>query len=106
MSRHIEKPPQEATAEVRTLIERLATGFVIRTEDLGGYDGYDYWVEKSERYKLFGSDISRLIQDGWLESFNGGYRLSDDGRKAYLRSTDELGDGKLYSPVPTPAEPR
>lgn len=106
MSKHIEKPPQEASAEVKQVVERLATGFIIRAEDLGGYDGHDYWLEKSERHRMFADQISRMIQDGWLDSFNGGYRLTDEGRKAYLRSTDELGDGKLYLPFPTTAEPK
>lgn len=36
--------------------------------------------------------ISRFINRGWLESFanSGGFRLSDEGFKAYMRSTDEL----------------
>lgn len=34
----------------------------------------------------------------FLKSFanNGGYWISDTGRKAYIKSTDELGDGKIY----------
>jgi hypothetical protein len=41
-----------------------------------------------------------LIHRGWVESLaNGsGYRISDAGKLAYLRSTDELQDGKLRHP--------
>lgn len=41
-----------------------------------------------------------LIHRGWVEDLaNGsGYRLSDAGMKAYLRSTDELRDGRLVHP--------
>jgi hypothetical protein len=43
----------------------------------------------------------QLCREGWLESMpNGGtFKLSDAGLLAYLRSTDELGDGQLVSPL-------
>jgi hypothetical protein len=41
-----------------------------------------------------------LIHRGWVEDLaNGsGYRISEAGKLAYLRSTDELRDGKLVHP--------
>ena len=46
------------------------------------------------------SNIDVLFHRGWLESMpNGGtFKLSDAGLLAYLRSTDELGDGRLLHP--------
>jgi hypothetical protein len=46
-------------------------------------------------------DLAQMIDDGWLYSMNGTYRLTDEGRIAYFRSTDELGDGKLIPPNPS-----
>jgi predicted transcriptional regulator len=43
-------------------------------------------------------DLNQMIDEGWLYSMNGTYRLTDEGRAAYIRSTDEMGDGKLISP--------
>lgn len=46
--------------------------------------------------------FDHMLHHGWLESMaNGGtYKLSDAGLLAYLRSTDEMGDGKLVDPSP------
>lgn len=48
-----------------------------------------------------GDVIDRLIHRGWLESLanGGGYRMSDAGKMAYLRSMDELGDGAIHDPT-------
>lgn len=47
-----------------------------------------------------GPTFTRLIHHGWLVSTPGcgGYRLSDEGLKAYLRSTDELQNVGLVDP--------
>lgn len=47
-----------------------------------------------------GVTITRLIHHGWVVSTAGcgGYQLSNAGLQAYLRSTDELGDGALVDP--------
>lgn len=85
--------------ETKSIIEKLAQyGWTIRSEDLGDHDGCEYWLQRCERYDI-SADIERLRREGWLEPFNGGFRLSDEGRKAYLRSTDELGDGALIAPT-------
>ena len=85
--------------EIRQIIEKLAQpGWTIRTNDLGEYDGYEYLLEFSERHDI-GNKLSQLIREGWIEGFNGGFRLTDAGHKAYMRSTDELGDGALRPPL-------
>lgn len=85
--------------EIRDIVAALASGHIIRTDDLGGYDGYEYrLVPEAQAPLLTTFQISRLIREGWLDSFNGGFRLSDEGRKAYMRSTDEMGGGELVPP--------
>lgn len=89
-----------ADPEVKRVVEALATGFSIRVEDLGGYDGYDVWVEKREGFRLT-VPLERLTALGVIErhpTHAHGYRLTDKWHRAYMRSTDELGDGRLYVP--------
>ena len=47
-----------------------------------------------------GATFTRLVHHGWLVSTpnGGGYTLSDEGLKAYLRSTDELQSVGLADP--------
>lgn len=47
-----------------------------------------------------GSTITRLLHHGWLVSIPGcgGYQLSGEGLKAYLRPTDELQSVGLVDP--------
>lgn len=42
-------------------------------------------------------EINYMGRNGWLKGMPSGRGswLSDEGRKAFLRSTDELGDGRL-----------
>ena len=90
-----------ADPEVKRVVEALATGFSIRIEDLGGWDGHEVWVEKREGFKLM-IPLDRLADMGVIErhpTHAHGYRLTDKWHRAYLRSTDELGDGKLYVPI-------
>lgn len=44
--------------------------------------------------------FNHMLHHGWLESTAGcgGYKLTDKGRRRYIRSTDEMGDGKLVDP--------
>lgn len=44
--------------------------------------------------------VNRLGKAGWIKWFpsGGGAGLSDAGRAAYIKSTDELGDGVLCDP--------
>lgn len=83
-------------SNVPEIVQALASGAVIRTE-IDGYDR-DYRLDRGSP-RVLSTTVVNMIRDGWLESFNGGYRLTDGGKKAYLRSTDELGDGKLVPPV-------
>ncbi len=82
----------------REIIQDLAGGFTIQTE-IDGWDSETY-MQPPGRYDVLTSQVQSLIDDGWLKSFpNGcGYWLSDEGRKAYNRAMDELGDGKLIAP--------
>jgi uncharacterized protein affecting Mg2+/Co2+ transport len=48
--------------------------------------------------KVRDDTINRLMMEGWIERGNRHWKLTDEGRKAYLRSTDELGNGKLIPP--------
>jgi hypothetical protein len=79
---------------IRDTISELASGAVFRFDsdhsprlvrDLRQPDGGIFEV---------------LAHRGWLESManGGGYKLTDAGRLAYLRSTDELSDGRLLHP--------
>lgn len=83
------------------LIQDLAGGFAIRIEDDEWSHGY--YVEPPGKYDILSDQLLRLIGEGWLEGFanGGGYRLSDEGRKAFNRAMDELGDGKLIAPKST-----
>ena len=86
--------------DLRRVVEALATGFKIRVEDLGEYDGHDVWIEKCERFRCPVA-LARLLQLGVIEchpTHAHGWRLTDAWHRAYMRSTDELGDGKLYAP--------
>ena len=85
---------QRLTAE--QVIELLATGWSLRRVDLGGYDGVEYLIERCEGGVL-PEEIRRLMRAGFLEPYpnGGGCRLSDKGLMAYLKSTDEMGTGKL-----------
>lgn len=49
-------------------------------------------------------EVNFLADNGWLKLMpsNCGAWLSDEGRKAFLRSTDELGDGTLQITDPAP----
>lgn len=89
-----------AAPRVKHIIDKLAqVGWTIRADSGRDYDAPEYWLVSGEGERVLSEEIEQLIRDGWLESFNGGYRLSDAGRQAYMRSTDELRDGKLYVPV-------
>ncbi len=83
---------------LRNTILELASGAKIAIED-DGYHGFSYILVRplpqpeNEVFEV-------LIHRGWVNSQanGGGYTLSDEGLRAYLRSTDELGDGQLRHP--------
>ena len=78
------------------VVELLATGWSLHRHDLGGHDGVEYRVEKCAG-EVLPREIRRLYSAGFLESYPSGcgYRLSDKGHKAYMKSSDEMGNGKL-----------
>lgn len=82
---------------LRDAIGELASGAYVATED--DEWGFSYKLVKPVA-QPDGDDFTVLIHRGWLEGCaNGGsYKLSDAGLRAYLRSTDELGDGRLVHP--------
>jgi hypothetical protein len=77
------------------IVSALACGARIVVEG-DGFHGNDYEL-RTPAPRMQAGQFDRLMREGWLESAPNGasYVLSDRGRKAYLRSTDELGDGKL-----------
>ena len=82
---------------IRELIGLLAgPGPLLRYSDGGGADLVTYHGHVPNE------DISQLCDKGWLCSMNGTYRLTNEGRVAYIRSTDEMQDGKLRAPEPNP----
>ena len=81
----------------KDVIAHLASGAKLRRH---GDDGTE--VELVTFHDVVTPDQwNRLADGGWLKGFanGGGAWLSDEGRRAYLRSTDEMGDGKLVPPV-------
>lgn len=89
--------------EIHEIITALACGHTIRSLDLGEHDGCEYRLVPDAPVELVnGLQIEQMIRDGWLESFNGGYRLTDAGRLEWMRSTDEMGDGELRPPSREP----
>lgn len=81
----------------RQVITALAGGGRIICSDEG--DGYSYKLIMPET-DLNSSQIVRLLDEGWIYSSNTAYFLTDEGRKSYLKSSDELGDGRLLAPTP------
>jgi hypothetical protein len=80
---------------LKEIIAELASGASIVAHDNGSYElcypgkpitGHTLqWV---------------LARDGWVQSTAncGAYVLTDAGRLAYMRSTDEMGSGELIAP--------
>lgn len=83
----------------RQVITALAGGGRIVCKDEGGFDGYSYRLVMSE-VEISSGQVNRLIDEGWIYGSNTAYFLTDEGKKSYLRSTDELGDGRLLAPKP------
>lgn len=77
------------------IIFALAGGSRIYVEQ-DGFHGNSYEL-RDLGIEICGGTVSRLVSQGWIEGPNT-YRLTDAGFKSYLRSADELGDGKLVPP--------
>ena len=81
----------------REVIAELASGARIIATDEG--DGWSYKLIHKE-VPITGSQVVQLLDEGWIYSSNTAYFLTDEGKQAYLKSTDELGDGRLLAPKP------
>ena len=66
------------------VLRELAGGAIIEATDEG--DGYSYKLI-THHSELPSSQIVSLLDKGWIESMNTIYKLSDEGKKVYLRST-------------------
>ena len=92
-------PKLDGFMSVEEIVTCLATGWILRRHGGRGYDGDTFTVER-QAGEVRDDTLNRLMREGWLRSSNGlAFFLSDEGHKAYLRSTDEMGDGKLIPPV-------
>ncbi len=89
---------RELERRMRDAVQDLAGGACFRRSS-DGFHGDDFELVHPTAQPE-GDVFDRLLHHGWLESFpnGGGYKLSDAGKLAYLRSTDELGDGQLIDP--------
>ena len=90
-----------ADPELVRIVEALAQGFqLVDHGDNRDFDGHEYWIEKCDGFPLKIS-IDRLILLGVIKphpTHASGWALGDSWYRAYMRSTDELGDGRLYVP--------
>ena len=87
-------PKRDGFMRVEEIVPLLASNYYLRE----GPDGH-VWVTLTAG-KVRDDTITRLLEEGWVQRFpNGcGFELTDAGRGAYMRSTDELGDGVLRAP--------
>jgi hypothetical protein len=77
---------------VKEAIEELAGGAYFRWQS----DGTNVLVRDLPQPE--GGTVEVLLHRGWINGGNGLFRLTDAGLRAYLRSSDELGDGVLVHP--------
>jgi hypothetical protein len=86
-------PARDGFLRVEDIIPLLAGNYRLRD------DGDYLWLTQTAG-KVRDDTLHRLIEEGWVQRFpNGsGFELTDEGRKAYMRSTDEMGDGILHPP--------
>lgn len=84
----------ELSREAQEALNDLAAGFKIKSEGSGWWPALIYEQTK----KISGPIFDELSRAGFLQGIaNGsGFLISDKGRKAHLKSTDELGDGKVH----------
>ena len=86
---------------VQEIIAELASGAFIELRDDGRYE-----LRRPGKFISNHTMHYHLICGGWLENFAncGGYRLSNAGHRAYVRSTDELSNGELVQPAEAAGE--
>lgn len=79
------------SAEAKGVLADLADGWFLETINGG--------TRLIKEASVSTSAVDELLSfTTYLEQFVncGGYRISDEGRSAYIKSTDELGDGEIY----------
>lgn len=86
-------PSRDGFLRVEDIVPLLAGDYRMR-------DDGDYLYLTHIAGRVRDDTLRRLLEEGWIKSFpNGcGFELTDEGRKAYMRSTDEMGDGVLHPP--------
>ena len=85
-------PKRDGFLRLEDIVQHMASGWRLSRED------GDYFVTQTAG-RVRGDTINRLLAEGWCETRNTCLILTDAGRCAYLRSTEELGDGKLIPPT-------
>lgn len=90
-------PKKDGFMRLEEAVEALATGYSAYYQD---DESQTLNVVKSAG-RIRSDTRDRLMREGWVEGHanGGGFKLSDAGFRAYLRSQDELGDGKLVAPI-------
>lgn len=96
MASHTPEYENNLRREIAHIAALLAGGAYFR--NVGEWND----VELVAGYRFDRAAFNHMLHHGWLVSTTGcgGFELSDAGRAAYIRSTDELGDGKLVDPSP------
>jgi hypothetical protein len=85
-------PKRDGFMSLEEVVQHMASGWRLGREDDG------YFVTQTAG-SVRSDTINRLLAEGWCETRNMCLLLTDAGRAAYMRSADELGDGKLIPPV-------
>lgn len=98
-------PKLDGFMRLEDIVPLLAGQYQLRAEGDTGYDSPDYYVTATAG-KVRRDTVQRLLDEGWIEGRNGSFRLTDAGRCDFLRSTDELGDGKLIPPAESEPDER
>lgn len=84
-------PALDGFMRLEDVVQHMASGWRLGRGDDG------YFITQTAG-KVRSDTINRLLTEGWCETRNMCLILTDAGRAAYLRSTDELGDGNLIAP--------
>lgn len=88
---------------LREILAELAAGALIVAHDDGRYELCHPGKQ------ITGHTLNWVLaKDGWVQNTPnfGAYVLTDAGRLAYMRSTDELGNNELVPPLPDGVEDR
>lgn len=85
---------KELTTEARNALELLASGYSFRRDT----DGFGGELVK-HGMDIDSTTFNELVLAGFVDGTPNGMaaRISDKGKRAYIKSTDEMGDGKVYA---------